>query len=73
MPKVKFRTNLGRVHANELGVDWEECSRDAEVDVPKKAADWLVAKNIATLLEKEVTGLAKQSGVKGIRSETESK
>lgn len=46
--RVKFRVNLGSTDASRVNLDFRDCVRDAECEVPDRAGQWLVSKGIAT-------------------------
>jgi hypothetical protein len=40
--KVRMTTNLGFVHANNIGVDYRDCKTGMVVEVSEAAGQWLV-------------------------------
>lgn len=45
--RVQFRDNLGSSDAASLGVDFRQCTRGAEIDVPDDVAQRLIEKRFA--------------------------
>ena len=67
---VKFRTNLGRIDADKLKIaNWQECVRDAEVEVQDAAAEKLIARKFAVACEKKVRAVSPSPSLKGVSEE----
>ena len=67
---VKFRTNLGRIDAGKLKIaNWQECVRDAEVEVHDAAAESLIARKFAVACEKKVKAVSPAPSIKGVNEE----
>lgn len=61
--KITMRTNLGSVHAAEIGVEFSECTAGKTVDVSERAATWLIEHGKAVLAEqKGVPATSEQKG-----------
>lgn len=45
--RVRFKVNLGSNDALPLKLDYQQCRKGMELDVPEAAAKWLVAKGHA--------------------------
>jgi len=61
--KVKMRTNLGSVHAAEIGLDYKDCLAGKVVEVSDKAATWLIETGKAELDEQK--GVPSAPSMKG--------
>lgn len=51
--RVRFQVNLGSNDADRHALDFRACQSGAELDVPEKAASWLISKGIATAVVTE--------------------
>lgn len=63
--QVTFRTNLGRIDADRLGIKhWDKCLKGAKVNVSDEAAEVLAKHKIVEPLE--VRGVSPATELRGI-------
>ncbi len=61
--KVQFRSNLGQADAKSFGLDYKECTYEAEVDVAEDVGKTLIEKGFADAVTLKAP--AKAPAVKG--------
>lgn len=50
--KVKFRDNVGSVDCRKFGLNFQDCVRDAELEVDDAIAEKLADRNLAEIIGK---------------------